>query len=334
MVTLKKYLYAPWQASAPGEGSNHQAWVSLVLEMMGAVEQQVLNAPSDRDLREALKAVRGTFEQGSEEDELFRAADDFSTLLKRYRERVTHAARAQSNDIYRILAMVNEALLLLAAGSTRTVGRLKQLEHSLERATSLNDIAALKSKLSEILTAVRDDVRREREESRQERETMDQQMQHLRQEARCLTSDLPGREEATAMVEQILQSADPQGGSEFCFVVFVLGRLREIVRRYGDSAANDLVRELVHRRLKFPDLDVSAFRWSPEAVLIGLRWTEGLERLNAFIEPLAPSQFEHRLFLGARAAVLRIGIHWVALPAMGGAAELIYQIDGFARGKA
>ncbi len=303
-------------------------WVNLIFKMTHSVEQHILDSPTEVDLRDRLRAFRTTFEAAAGEDDLRRAADEFAALVTIYRERVSQTARAQSQDLYRILATLNEALLLLAAGSTRTVGRLKQLEVSLERATSLNDMAALKSKLADILVLVREDVQEERSESQRERNAVEQQVRQLRSGAPWLRLDVPGRNEAIAMIERLSQSERPP----FFVVVFVLHRIREIVRRYGDAAARDLVSELVHRRITFPDREPAPFRWSSEAVLVFVRWEDGPEHLNALIEPQIENPFEHRLLLGARVALLRVGLHWVVLPVGGQPATLVDAIDRFVGG--
>ena len=147
-----------------------------------------------------------------------------------------------------------------------------------------------------------------------------------------LRSDLSGWEFAIANIERLSQQPGTPGENQYCAVVFVLARLQEIIRRYGDSAANDLVAELVHRRINFPEGDLIAFRWSPEATVICIRCSDGLERLNAFIEPQLETPFEYRLFLGTRVAVLRVGLNWVVLPVVGPATRLVEQIDRFVGG--
>jgi hypothetical protein len=334
MVTLRKYLYGPWRANAAGEQTNLQAWVNLVLRMADSVEEYVLGAAADGDLREKLRSVRTILQSSEGEGATEQAADEFSVLVRSYRDRAAQTARAQSHDLYRILTTLNEALLLLAAGSTRTVGRLKQLETALERATSLNDMAALKSKLAGILTLVREEALQEHAESQRERSAIEQQIKQIRRGATWLRSDLPGRDEAIAAIGRLSQELPPPGEDQFFLVIFVLARLQEIVRRYGESAASDLVADLVHRRVNLPEGDRLAFRWSPEATVIAVRWGDGLEKLNELIEPQIETPFEHRLFLGSRLAVLRVGLNWVVLPVSRPAALLVEQIDRFIGGNA
>jgi hypothetical protein len=334
MVTLREYLYGPWQESTRGDKLGLSAWVNLILSISESIEQHVLDASRDVDLRDRLRALKVVFASANGQDELWQAAGEFSALIRICQDRVAQTARAHRQDVYRILMTLSEALLLLAAGSTRTVGRLKQLEVSLERATSLNDMASLKSTLADLLALVREEARQERTASQRERNALEQQVKQIRTETAWLRSDLPGREEAVTMLERLSQSTSPPEFPQFCVVVFVLGRLKEIIRRYGDSSANDLVAELVHKRINFPERDPIAFRWSAETVLICLRWTDGLEKLNALIEPQIGNPFEHRIFLGARVAVLRVGLHWVVLPVRTPAVSLVDAIDRFAGGHA
>ena len=314
----------------PQEDVTPRSWRDLLLRLTDSVERYVLGAGADADLRDNLRPVRTAFESAPASVDLVDAAEQFSAVLKNSRERADQVARAQSHDLYRILTTLNEALLLLAAGSTRTVSRLKQLEVSLERATSLNDMAALKSKLSEILTLVREDAHKERVELQRDRDKVERQIQQVRRGPVWLRPELPGREEAISRMERLSASADPPGSVQHAVAVFVLGRIREIVGRYGDSAADNLVAELLHRRIQFPEADPMAFRWSTQVLAICLRCTDGLDRLNALIEPQIENPFEHRVFLGARVAVLRVGLHWVVLPVTGPAISLAEQIDRFA----
>jgi hypothetical protein len=330
MVTLRKYLYGPWQANAPQEELTPRSWRDLLLRITNSAEQHVLGADTDADLRDNLKSVRTTFDSAPAEVDLKRAAEEFAAVLKNFRERADQTARAQSHDLYRILTTLNEALLLLAAGSTRTVSRLKQLEVSLERVTTLNDIAALRSGLTEILTLVREDARRERVDLQRDLTKIERQIKDVRSGPVWLRSELPGREEAISRMERLSESSDPAGPVPHAAAVFVLGRIREIVRRYGDSAADNLVAELLHRRIQFSEADPMAFRWSPEVLVICLRCPDGVDRLNALIEPQIETPFEHRVFLGARVAVLRVGLHWVVLPVTRPATSLAEQIDRFA----
>jgi hypothetical protein len=333
MVTLRKYLYGPWRESTSA-AELPSRWRDLALHVTGAIEQYLLAAPPDADLRVRFQSVKASFESLPADADLLPAAEQFSAVLRTFRERADQTARAQSHDLYRILTTLNEALLLLAAGSTRTVGRLKQLEVSLERATTLNDIAALKSQLSEILTFVREDARKEAAESLRDRAQIAQQIHQVRGGSLWLRAELPGRKEAIAQMGRLSQQLSGSSVSPesvpCAVVVFVLGRIREIVKRYGDSAADELIAELLHRRIQFPDSDPQAFRWSPDVVTICLSCPEGLDRLNAFIEPQVEAPFEHRVFLGARVAVLRVALQWVVLPVSEPLVSLVEQIDRFA----
>ncbi|MGH7488904.1 MAG: hypothetical protein ACREMY_25375, partial [bacterium] len=204
-----------------------------------------------------------------------------------------------------MLTMLNEALLLLASGSERTVGRLKRLEVSLDRAGTIQEITTLKSKLAEVVIFLREESERERVESIASLSSMDEQLREVRESAAWLRLDLPGREEAVAALQSPAEGV--------AAAVFVLDRLRLIATRYGEEAARDLVQELVSKCIKPLAPESKPYRWSADAILLLIPHAPDLNAVNAKIAREADGTFEHKVFAGARVATLKVNLRWVVM---------------------
>ena len=238
MLTLSEYLYARERKADPaivGGVPAGAGWLDFTTSLLASVNTHALAPDEHADLRERLLALSASL---SGAPDLSQPASSFDETMREFRERFEKSLRSQSQDMYKMLTMLNEALLLLASGSERTVGVLKQLEVSLDRASTIQEIATLKSKLTEVVHFLREESKREREESHASLSSMDEQLREVRESAGWLRFDLPGREEAVAALRSLTAAGS---GSRHFAAVFVLDRLRMIAARYGEEAARDLV---------------------------------------------------------------------------------------------
>jgi GGDEF domain-containing protein len=324
MLTLGEYLNArrrnapPAAEPAPGPDP---AWLEFASSLVHSINSHALAPDEHSDLRQRLLALSSSLSGAAN---LSQPANSFDETMREFQERFEKSARSQSQDMYKMLTMLNEALLLLASGSERTVGVLKQLEHSLDRASTIQEMTTLKSKLGEVVVFLREESKREREESVASLCAMDEQLREVRESATWLRLDLPGREEAAAALEN--------PGESVAAAVFVLDRLRLIATRYGEEAAGDLVQELVNKRIKPLAAESKPFRWSADAILLLIPQAADLSAVNAKIAREADTTFEHKVFAGARVATLKINLRWVVMRvAAGSAADIDRFIEGAAR---
>ncbi|HLJ16728.1 MAG TPA: hypothetical protein VKV15_19690 [Bryobacteraceae bacterium] len=328
MVTLNEYLYGRWRKGDPSDPPQPAtAWPDFAASVVTSVAGHVLEGDSHADLRQELEALKEALRCNPNPIDLSQSANGFDGFMREFRTRFDKACRSQGHDMYKMLAMLNEALLLLASGSERTVGRLKQLEVSLERTATIHDITTLKSKLAEIVQFVREESRRERQESQAAVSTLDDEIRVARETITWLKLDLPDRDEAMAA----MQTLSATGGRNPFAAVFVLDRLPAIAERYGDEATGDLVQELVHKRIRPLATGSPPYRWSANAILLLIPHAPDITQINERIAREASDSFEYKIFVGARIATLRIHFRWVVMPALG-SATLAEDIEAFVKG--
>lgn len=338
MLTLSEYLYARGRKAqstepapaVPPEPDPETVSLEFAASLIAGVSRHVMAPPEHADLREKLSQASGALPKTRNQRE---SGAVFDAALREFQTRAEKTSKGQQQDMYKMLTMLNEALMLLASGSERTVSILKQLEVSLERAATIQDVTTLRSKLSEVVRFLREESRKEREQSEASVTSMDQQLREVRESITWLRLDLPGREEALAALQAVAaENVTAAGdGRNPLAAVFVLDRLRAITARYGEDTVRDLVQELVSKHIRPLASESQPFRWSDDAVLLLMPQSPGVEEVNAKITRDADRPFEHKIFAGARVATLRVNMRWVVMPVAAGT-TLNEDIDRFVEG--
>lgn len=327
MVTLKPYLEAMRKkqecadaAALPGP------WPEFATALVDSVSRYVLDGEPYRDIRDDLQLLSENLRAAERPPS---SSEAFDRSVQEFRRRCEDVSQAQCSDLRRMLGSMNEALIILASGSDRSLDALRQMEMTLEHAATLNDISSLKSRVNDVIRLVSQETVRQREESPRAIAEMNDAITAARKTFHAAPAEYPDRERAvTAMTEAVAQSA----GS--IVAVFVLQRLPAITVRYGKDTARDVVHNLIRDRIHPLAPDSQAFAWSDDTALLVVPagTTSGSIKDQIRAKPEIP--FEHRFVAGGRLAALKGSLRASVLGIRQPVSQTVCDIDTFARSAA
>jgi hypothetical protein len=222
---------------------------------------------------------------------------------------------------------MNEALLMLASGSERTVGALKQMESTLEHAVTLKDIWSLRSRVTEVIKLVSQETVRQHEESARAISNLHEQITAAKVAFQPASAEFQDREHAVGAIESAAGTDSPAFAG-----VFVLQRIRAIVMRYGRETATELLHQLIHERIQPLAPDAQTFVWSEDAAILLISGHSDSSRLNQHIRANIEVPFEHRIVSGGRIAMLKASVRSLMLPVEQPIDRVCQEIDRFVLG--
>ncbi|HEX6773312.1 MAG TPA: hypothetical protein VF126_14880, partial [Acidobacteriaceae bacterium] len=137
-------------------------WPEFATALVDSVTRHVLDGEPYHDIRDDLRLLAESIRSA---DQPPSSSEAFDRSVREFRRRCDDASQTQCSDMRRMLSSMNEALIILAAGSDRSLDALRQMEMTLGLAATLNDISSLKSKVTDVIRLVSQETVRLRDES-------------------------------------------------------------------------------------------------------------------------------------------------------------------------
>ncbi len=320
MISIRKYLegYRAPEAQQTGDPG------SPALRLLEALDQHVFSgtAPYAAQLRALLEEPP---ENGAADEAIERLSAEACAALAGHAEARRAAGEKQVSDLQKMVSMLTDTVAALSSGNERSVTRLRRIERELEQVSKAGDLAAIKTRLSDCLSYVREEAARERAESARFMTEMEERVKEAQNEAAAASAGISGRREAESALAT-------RGGA--VSVAMVLDNLPAVRARFGAPAAEDLSSEFTRDLLRQLPRPVRLFRWSPHAFVAVIDPEAGADaaglrsRLGEVLQGIAT---ERRVQAGSRSAVLTLAFRWTVVAAgeNGGAARMARDIDQF-----
>lgn len=308
LVTLERFLNAKRSGADPVAPD----WQSCVLEILSAVAERA-------EKPEELQAIAAA-----------NTPQMTAAAFRQWWEQLNETQQAsQSGELSRLIALVNEALMVVASGSDRSTTRLDKLEVILDKANAAGSMAAVRTQLTHLSKFVKEEREREAAAQREELSSLGAQFESVRETVRSHTR-IPNRDAALDAHAKL--AAQPGPGTPHVYV-FVLERLRAISARYEKEVSDNLVETFARMKAAKLTGGFQVFRWAEETV-IALGRTE--KQTAALSDELASANvlaFDHRIVLGSRVASLSVPIRHTVLPANQPVQDFADRVDRFTSGQ-
>jgi hypothetical protein len=324
MVTLKRYLDGIGKSERAAASRPAQPWPAFTTSLVDSVSRNVLVGEPYGDIREDLRVLSENLSHSSEPPS---SSADFDRNFEEFHRRSEDASESQCRDMRRMLGTMNEALLMLASGSERTVGALKQMESTLEHAVTLKDIWSLRSRVTEVIKLVSQETVRQHEESARAISNLHEKITAAKVVFQPASAEFQDREHAVGAIESAAGTDSPAFAG-----VFVLQRIRAIVMRYGRETATELLHQLIRERIQPLAPDAQTFVWSEDAAILLISGHSDSSRLNQHIRANVEVPFEHRIVSGGRIAMLKASVRSLMLPVEQPIDRVCQEIDRFVLG--
>lgn len=338
MVSIRKYLdMRNTDAARPSSQHGPTVPVSLCTGILNHIGAYILTGENGVELNarleQVLSEVTGDLNDGAAEriDHLVRSA------LAAHATRQREATQRLAIETQHVVGVLNHALMALVGGSERSVSRLKRIQDSLQRTAQIRDVDALRDSLGEAMKLIADETRHEQEHSQRDLAAFESEVGKVRENLFANTvRRLPSRSAALLSLTEILASLE--SGASLCLVAQSFDNFRAVTQRYGPEPIDEIFFQTIRERIQPLSPISSSWQWSPSCIVSAFIKHCGITELQSEVAELSRNPLLHRMRLGSRTAVLKVGVSHLALIATRASAQqpgvidpaVIEQIDRFA----
>ncbi len=288
----------------------------------------ILSGDSSTDLRSKLQQARGQLVPDIPDSEARRVDGTIRALLTRHSARVQENTQRSALELQHIVGVLNQALSVVAGGGERVVSRLQKIQGALQRASGMQDMAGLRASLSDAVHMVEEEARKEQETAARDLATFGTEVARVRGLVQGnATSGLPGR---PAGIDAINEALAGGAGEGILVAAFVFAQLQMIVQRYGPDVVDDLFFQLIRERIQPLVPSSIAFRWTPFSLVALVRGGADIEKIKESMLAANRAPLVHKVSLGNRTAVLKVGLSHLLLDDHGRPpAAMVTELDAF-----
>ena len=245
MISIQKYLQMLPPGAERTRGSEElcQSLAALCSRLMeySVVQMAAQKHPALSGISVQLSNLRSRLEETAEPAKIAGLGDEAAEIFREYRETRASLEKLNTEELQRMVTMLNTTVAVLSAGSERSLTRLKQLASDLQQASAIQDIVALRSRLSHCLQYIRTETELERSSHSREMAQIEQTRQKVQESVALARSGTGSRMEAEASLSENLKSPS------MYVVVVVLTRVRTVAARFGGVGGRS-VRAAFHAR--------------------------------------------------------------------------------------
>jgi len=313
MITLRKYLYgeaAPASGDAAAAHEFCDALLKLTNALLEGLDQHVFSEPHSafQPFGTEVRRLRELLEGEVEPNDIRTAADEALALLKEFRQVRDQVQHSEASEVQKMVAMLNETIVVLASGSERSQARLKQLESDLKNASALSDIVALRARVNACMVCVREERTKGQQETAKQISNMESGARRAQEGFALARTGISTRTEAEKSI------AEAVSNTEAAMAIIVLDLIPTIKSRFNQITAERFVSAFaqdVSERLPSPN---RLFRWSEQSLVVELGNSKLLaRRMNEVRDRLQQMPRERQLDLGNRSAMFSNAHRWTLI---------------------
>ncbi len=306
-ISIRKYLNG---CRSGGNSEAAEAVLGLAARLLAGIERHAIHTDHPEGLRfqQEVAALRKNLEEASTPSDLETVGAEAVAILDRHRQWWRETQREQAAEVQNMMAMMNRTVAVLSSGSNRSVDRLRRIEREIQKVGVIDDLVALKARLSECLSYVQQETAREREEVARTLAAMEAEIEKARESAALARTGFPGRNQAEQALAEVI-GRKPATLALLC----VLDRFDSFHVRFGPAAADQFVTLFVEdlaRRLPVPK---RLYRWSVAALLALLDPASGADLRVQARNAMQGLPLERKLEMGNRVAVIAQPVRWTLI---------------------
>lgn len=255
----------------------------------------------------------------------------FESLLRQaaeWREEQAQREAETRQEMQRLLAAFNQAVMALADGGERAAGRFAMIGRTLERASRADSLPAIRAAVYEAAEALKKESEAQRAETAAQVEALGRELEEARQRRGAAEPEWRGREAAI----RALREAEA-GGGKLAVAAVVIDRMPALESRFGRAVAEEAMAALERQRLAEWALEGRIYAWAPQARLWLMDAAGDAEVVRERLEAALGEPFEYRTLAGGRAVMLLLEGRWMwGLLGRTSVEVLIEEVDLFASG--
>jgi hypothetical protein len=333
MISLRKYLESYRRArpdedeAAPVEAATADFRLCLthlatVLVSEVAAEKLSETDPAFDAYSASVGQVRERLEAAESPDEVEALSGEIPQVFDEFRRAKEQVEHRQTEEVRKMVAMLQQTIEALARGSDRSVTRLRRIESLIRSASQLSEIVALRERLRSCVDQIRDEAAAEQREFAKTKSELERDFLLAQEGVALARGGTPGRAQAERRL------AEAPGAAPLALVL--LDRLPAIKARYGTGVSERYFAGFLGElkgRLPSPK---KTFRWNERTVMVELP----ADKAGGMSEPelrncLAGMARAVQVDVGGRVAALENSHRWCLVPAGAGRAQILQRIEEF-----
>ena len=318
MISLKKI--------PQDDGAAEETLLRIVRLLLQGIEQHAIEGdPEDvHGFRTGIQRLTDSLEGDLAVSELLVQAGSLLPMLQDYNRRTTRFLKRAAGEWQAAVIMLISALAAMQPAEGPRVSQLREIAGRVRGASGPEEAHKIRLQLSECLTSLQLDNRRNRDPDPPVPlpSPAGPQPQEAASEP---VAGLPTRSQAEEALAGAWQTDPPS-----YVAVMTIDRLRIFNMRFGHSVGDEVMRyygEFLRERLRPED---RMFRWSDAALLVLLPRPNRLEIVRDEIARVTDARCEHTVQTASRTILLPIAARWTVFPSMAAPRLLIHKIDAFA----
>jgi hypothetical protein len=329
MISIQKYLRQRSAASGSGPEATAGLLLNVCLAFLESINDCILTGEPAAPLRSEVEDLAGKLSDGIDSERAAELQNSFRQVLSAFAAANRETVHTAAEEMHQVVSALSQALSLVAGGGERSVSRLQRIQQMLQQTASIQDVGRLRASLAKTIDAIEEETDRERVSRARDLAALQAEVNKVRSFSSANPSrQLPGRPEGVREISQALDKVKPE---EALYVVaFLMDSVKAVIQRFGPKVADDLIFRIIQERIQPVAPENIAFRWTPSSLVGVFQCAPDLSGLKSKMAALNRAPLVHRVELGNRSAVLKVGIsHLVAQGAPGTQNQLIAEVDRF-----
>lgn len=318
MISLKKILQ--------DDDASEETLLRVVRLLLQGIEKHAIEGDPDdlSGLRTSFQRLTNLLEGDLTASELLVQAGSALQVLEDYNRRTARYLKRPAGEWQAVVTMLISAITGMPAADGQKVSRLREIAARVRSANAVEEVHKVRLRLSECLTELQLDMRRQKEQDTRVPEPAAAEPGPAPAGSDTVTG-LAARGQAEQALAQAWQTDPPS-----YVAVMAVDRLQIFNMRFGHSVGDEVLRyygEFLRGQFRPGD---RIFRWSGSVLLALLPRPNRLEIVREEVARLMDIRCEHTVQTASRAILLPIAARWSVFPSMAAPRLLIHKIDAFA----
>ncbi|HTS49422.1 MAG TPA: GGDEF domain-containing protein [Bryobacteraceae bacterium] len=327
MISLKSYL------SRDGRESENAYLHIIDLMLQGLVAHAVQGESSDYErFRAGVDRFTKTLTANVKPADLVATAGELVRTWEEYDRSTTAFIQRENCELHNMVSMLTQTIIKVGANDDTSAAKLREIEKGLEQAKIFKDVQLLKTRLSECLETVREELARQKADSQNAMAALEQELERSCQRADMLAQQkqrdpvtgLLSRNEAEKAIQATVGS--PEG--KFVMVA-VVSRVLSINERFGYAVGDHVLSTCArHYRAGLSASD-ELYRWRGPAFLGILSRHARIDQVRGEIRQFASAKLEDAVDLGDRVVLIPVSSNWSVMPFTAPPESLLKKVAAF-----
>jgi GGDEF domain-containing protein len=313
-----------------GAGATYLRMSRLLLQAIGlhAVEGEQQEYQS---FRTTINQLLTKANEKAPLEEALLAVSAATKAMHDYGDRTSRYIHAQHLELQALSRMLTEAITDLAPTAAHS-RELHEIDWSISKASSLEDIKDLKKRIADCLETIRTEIT---EDQGNAKHASNAAVPELRREdelhgpadtiQQLPSTELPVRSEGEAAIRK-----NRQNGSRSFAGVFVVDRLRYVNSRFGNDIGNRIIALFQQRLASELSPEDRLFRWDESSFLVLFEKRESEDKLRRGIKQILFKRLVETFAVNDRSVMLTVSASWTVVPIAEVSCDvLVSKLDSF-----